>query len=107
MPKKRNRDNRGTMHDWSYPYAGKHPAPIFSVRGGGISQRKKFTHDILPGKSNIYVYRDFWSQILVYNIIQDIRKFPPHFSSFVLSGDKNPNLFWVRERRSEVNNVLS
>lgn len=46
MPKKRDRDNRGTMYARSYTYAGKHSTQIFSVRGGGLSQRKKFTHDI-------------------------------------------------------------
>lgn len=28
----------------------------------------------VTGKSTIYVYQDFWSRILVYNMIQDIRK---------------------------------
>lgn len=28
----------------------------------------------VTGKSTIYVYQDFWSQVLVYNMIQDIRK---------------------------------
>lgn len=28
----------------------------------------------VTGKSTIYVYQDFLSQILVYNMIQDIRK---------------------------------
>ena len=28
----------------------------------------------VTGKATIYVYQDFWSQILVYNMIQDIRK---------------------------------
>lgn len=28
----------------------------------------------VTGKSTIYVYQDFWSQILAYNMIQDIRK---------------------------------
>lgn len=34
------------MHARSYSYAGKHSTQIFSIRGGGLSQGKKFTHNI-------------------------------------------------------------
>ena len=27
----------------------------------------------VTGKASVYVYQDFWSQVLVYNMIQDIR----------------------------------
>ena len=46
MQKKRNRNNRSRVLSGSYTYAGKHSTQIFSIRGGGVSQGKKFTHDI-------------------------------------------------------------
>ena len=36
--------------------------------------KNKMKFESVTGKSTIYVYQDFWSQILVYNMIQDIRK---------------------------------
>ncbi len=27
----------------------------------------------VTGKASVYVYRNFWSQVLVYNMVQDIR----------------------------------
>lgn len=36
--------------------------------------KNKMKLESVTGKSTIYVYQDFWSQILVYNMIQDIRK---------------------------------
>lgn len=27
----------------------------------------------MTGKASVYVYQDFWAQILVYNMVQDIR----------------------------------
>lgn len=27
----------------------------------------------VAGKASVYVYQDFWSQVLVYNMVQDIR----------------------------------
>ena len=36
--------------------------------------KNKMKFESVTGKSTIYVYQDFWSQILVYNMIQDIRR---------------------------------
>lgn len=36
--------------------------------------KNKMKFESVTGKSSIYVYQDFWAQILVYNMIQDIRK---------------------------------
>lgn len=36
--------------------------------------KNKMKFESVTGKSTIYVYQDFWSQVLVYNMIQDIRK---------------------------------
>ena len=36
--------------------------------------KNKMKFESVTEKSTIYVYQDFWSQILVYNMIQDIRK---------------------------------
>ena len=36
--------------------------------------KNKIKFESITGKASIYVYQDFWSQILVYNMMQDIRK---------------------------------
>ena len=36
--------------------------------------KNKMKFESVTGKASIYVYQDFWAQILVYNMIQDIRK---------------------------------
>lgn len=36
--------------------------------------KNKMKFESITGKSSIYVYQDFWAQILVYNMMQDIRK---------------------------------
>ena len=36
--------------------------------------KNKMKLESITGKATIYVYQDFWAQILVYNMIQDIRK---------------------------------
>lgn len=36
--------------------------------------KNKMKLESITGKASIYVYQDFWAQILVYNMIQDIRK---------------------------------
>lgn len=35
--------------------------------------KNKMKFESVTGKASVYVYQDFWSQILVYNMIQDIR----------------------------------
>lgn len=35
--------------------------------------KNKMKFESVTGKASIYVYQDFWAQILVYNMIQDIR----------------------------------
>lgn len=36
--------------------------------------KNKMKFESITGKASIYVYQDFWAQILVYNMMQDIRK---------------------------------
>lgn len=36
--------------------------------------KNKMKFESVTGKSSVYVYQDFWAQILVYNMIQDIRR---------------------------------
>lgn len=36
--------------------------------------KNKMKLESVTGKASIYVYQDFWSQVLVYNMMQDIRK---------------------------------
>lgn len=36
--------------------------------------KNKMKFESVTGKASIYVYQDFWAQILVYTMIQDIRK---------------------------------
>lgn len=36
--------------------------------------KNKMKFESVTGKATVYVYQDFWAQILVYNMIQDIRK---------------------------------
>ena len=36
--------------------------------------KNKMKFESVTGKATIYVYQDFWAQILVYNMIQDIRR---------------------------------
>ena len=35
--------------------------------------KNKMKFESVTGKASVYVYQDFWSQVLVYNMIQDIR----------------------------------
>ena len=35
--------------------------------------KNKMKFESVTGKATIYVYQDFWAQILVYNMVQDIR----------------------------------
>lgn len=35
--------------------------------------KNKMKFESVTGKASVYVYQDFWAQVLVYNMIQDIR----------------------------------
>ncbi len=35
--------------------------------------KNKMKFESVTGKASVYVYRNFWSQVLVYNMVQDIR----------------------------------
>ena len=62
MPKKRNRDNRGTMHARSYSYAGKHSAQ-YSVSEVVGSLKGKSSLMIFEKHANLkykYGNRHFW-----------------------------------------------
>ena len=45
----------------------------------------------VTGKSSVYVYQDFWAQVLVYNMVQDIRNSADEEA--VSSGRKNGNKY--------------
>ena len=45
----------------------------------------------VTGKSSVYVYQDFWAQVLVYNMIQDIRNSADEEA--VASGQKKGNKY--------------
>lgn len=53
--------------------------------------KNKMKFERVTGKSTIYVYQDFWSQILVYNRIQDIRKTADEEAT--KTGKKNGNKY--------------
>lgn len=53
--------------------------------------KNKMKFESVTGKSTIYVYQDFWSQILVYNMIQDIRKTADEEAT--KTGKKNGNKY--------------
>lgn len=53
--------------------------------------KNKMKFESVTGKSTIYVYQDFWSQILVYNRIQDIRKTADEEAAKI--GKKNGNKY--------------
>ena len=35
--------------------------------------KNKMKFESVTGKASVYVYQDFWTQVLVYNMVQDIR----------------------------------
>jgi len=35
--------------------------------------KNKMKFESVTGKASVYVYQDFWAQVLVYNMVQDIR----------------------------------
>ena len=45
----------------------------------------------VTGKSSVYVHQDFWAQVLVYNMIQDIRNSADEEA--VASGQKKGNKY--------------
>lgn len=53
--------------------------------------KNKMKFESVTGKSTIYVYQDFWSQILVYNMKQDIRKSADEEAA--ITGKKNGNKY--------------
>ncbi len=38
-----------------------------------IPLKNKMKFESVTGKASVYVYQDFWAQVLVYNMVQDIR----------------------------------
>ena len=53
--------------------------------------KNKMKFESVTGKATIYVYQDFWSQILVYNMIQDIRKSADEEAA--ITGKRNGNKY--------------
>lgn len=56
--------------------------------------KNKLKLESITGKSTIYVNRDFWAQILVYNMIQDIRKCAD--KNAAKTGEKNGNQYLMQ-----------
>ena len=53
--------------------------------------KNKMKFEGVTGKSSVYVYQDFWAQVLVYNMIQDIRNSADEEA--VASGQKKGNKY--------------
>ena len=63
MQKKRDRNYRGRMLQWSYPYADKNSTEIFRVRNSGIFEREKARLWYFEKHANLkykYGNRHFW-----------------------------------------------
>ena len=53
--------------------------------------KNKMKFESVTGKSSVYVYQDFWAQVLVYNMVQDIRNSADEEAAS--SGRKNGNKY--------------
>ena len=53
--------------------------------------KNKMKFESVTGKSSVYVHQDFWAQVLVYNMIQDIRNSADEEA--VASGQKKGNKY--------------
>lgn len=53
--------------------------------------KNKMKFESVTGKSSVYVYQDFWAQVLVYNMVQDIRNSADEEGAS--SGRKNGNKY--------------
>ena len=53
--------------------------------------KNKMKFESVTGKASVYVYQDFWAQVLVYNMVQDIRNSADE--EVAIAGRKNGNKY--------------
>ena len=81
--------------------------------------KNKMKFESVTGKASVYVYQDFWAQVLVYNMVQDIRnsadeaavvtgcengsKYPVHTNENIAIGlfkEAMLKIFWNQKKRN-------